>query len=156
MDQQTPLTPKELKQTEKVVKEFFDNLDLSVSPTVTSTEDGMEVQLETDESGIIIGYHGETLDSLQLLLSLVIAKHIGRFVRVMIDVGDYRKNRTEYLVNLAEQMKQRVLRDNHEQTITQLKSWERRIIHMILKDDEEVITESEGTGRDRILVIRPR
>lgn len=156
MDQQTPLTPAEQKKTEKVVKEFFDKLELSVSPTVTSTEDGMEVQLETDESGIIIGYHGETLDSLQLLLSLVIAKHIGRFVRVMIDVGDYRKNRTEYLVNLAEQMKQRVLRDNHEQTITQLKSWERRIIHMILKDDEEVITESEGTGRDRILVIRPR
>jgi spoIIIJ-associated protein len=74
----------------------------------------------------------------------------------MIDVGDYRKNRTEYLENLAAQIKDRALRENREQTVTSLKSWERRIIHLLLQDDPEVITESQGAGRERVLVIKPR
>jgi spoIIIJ-associated protein len=151
-----PVTKAEIKQIEKIVAEFFENLGIDTGATVEEREDVVDVILDTQETGLIIGYHGETLESLQVLLSLAVSKRLGRFVRMMIDVGDYRKNRTEYLERLAEQVKDRALRENREQVVTSLKSWERRVIHMILQEDSEVITESQGEGRDRVLVVRPK
>ncbi len=151
-----PLTEQEVAKAEQVAKELFEMLGVQAVVKVENNEEYVDILLETEESGILIGYHGETLDSLQIILSLAISKKIGRFVRAMIDVGDYRKNRTEYLERLAEQVKERALRENREQVITSLKAWERRIIHMLLKEDAEVSSESEGTGRDRVLVVKPR
>ena len=112
--------------------------------------------METKDTGIVIGYHGEVLESLQLVLSLAIAKKLGRFVRVSIEVDGYKKNRTEYLHNLALQVKEKVLSENKEQVLSSLKSWERRIIHLYLQNDDQVTSESEGEGKDRVLVIKPR
>ena len=151
-----PLTPPETRVAEEVAKEMFTVLEVDAGVKVESTDEYVDILLETPESGILIGYHGETLDSLQTILSLAISRKIGRFVRVMIDVGDYRKNRTEYLERLAQQAKERALRENREQVITSLKAWERRVIHLILQEDAEVTSESEGAGRDRVLVVRPR
>ena len=150
------ITDEEKSIATELAKEFFKKLGVEVGVTVEAKEDTLDVVLETEESGIIIGYHGETLESLQLILSLAVSKKIGHFIRVMIDVGDYRKQRTEYLNQLAQQMKESVLREQQERTVTSLKSWERRVVHMILKDDAEVTTESRGTGRDRVLIIKPR
>lgn len=150
------LTKDEIKTAEKLVEELFKKLDVHAEMTIDGNEDSVDVRLQTEESGMIIGYHGETLESLQVLLSLALSKKVGRFVRVMIDVGDYRKNRTEYLENLAAQIKERALRENREQVVTALKSWERRVIHMLLKEDPDVLSESQGTGRERVLVIRPK
>jgi spoIIIJ-associated protein len=151
-----PLTKAELKQAEAVAVDFFKQLEVEANVRVEPKEEMVDVLLDTDETGILIGYHGETLESLQVLLSLAISKKLGRFVRAMIDVGDYRKNRTEYLERLTQQVKERALRENREQVITSLKSWERRIVHMLLQSDEEVVTESQGAGRDRVLVVRPK
>lgn len=150
------ITIEEKKVAEEIVREFFSKLGVSVESSVEVVEDTFDVALQTPESGILIGYHGETLESLQLLLSLAVSKRVGRFVRVMIDVGDYRKQRTSYLEQLAQQMKESVLREQRERTFTSLKSWERRVIHLLLQDDAQVQTESRGEGRDRVLVIKPR
>ena len=150
-----PLTAEETKQAEQVARDLFSVLGIEAGIRVENTDEYVDIVLDTQEGGILIGYHGETLDSLQTILSLAISKNIGRFVRVMIDVGDYRKNRTEYLQRLAEQVKDRALRENREQVITSLKAWERRVIHMLLKDDSEVMSESEVAGRDRVLVVKP-
>lgn len=150
------ITKAEITEATAYIEDFFKMLGVDVKVAVTPVEDMLDVTLETEESGIIIGYHGETLESLQLLLSLGVSKKIGRFIRVMIDVGDYRKQRTDYLHQLAEQMKESVLREQRERVVTSLKSWERRVIHMLLKDDDQVETESRGTGRERVLVIKPR
>ncbi len=150
------ITTEEKAVAEEITKEFFAKLGVSVNATVSIVDDSFDVALETSESGILIGYHGETLESLQLLLSLAVSKRLGRFVRVMIDVGDYRKQRTVYLEQLAQQMKDSVLREQRERVFTSLKSWERRVIHLLLQDDPQVITESRGEGRDRVLVLKPR
>lgn len=151
-----PLTKTELKQAQKIAEEFFEKLEVKADVRVEPKDEMLDVLLETEETGILIGYHGETLESLQVLLSLAISQKLGRFVRAMVDVGDYRKNRTEYLERLVEQVKERALRENREQVITSLKSWERRVVHMLLQADEEVLTESQGAGRDRVLVVRPK
>lgn len=151
-----PLSAKELKEAEKATEQLFSLLEISGTFSLTQNEDILEVSMETEDSGMVIGYHGEGLESLQLILSLIIARKLGRFVRVSIEVGGYKKNRTEYLERLAQQMKERALTENREQVAESLKSWERRIIHLILQDDKEVTSESAGSGRDRVLIIKPR
>ena len=81
---------------------------------------------------------------------------MGRFVRISIEVDGYKKNRMDYLHKLAVQIKEKALAENKEQVLMSLKSWERRVIHLFLQDDEQVTTESSGEGRDRVLLIKPK
>lgn len=146
---------------QQIIKETTDSLlsQLGVEGNVEVTlgdEDIAEVILETPESGMIIGYHGEVLESMQLILSLMASRKIGRFVRISLEVGDYKKNRSEYLERLAMQTKERVLEEGRPHTLSSLKSWERRVVHLLLQNDEEVVSESMGEGRDRVLVVKPR
>lgn len=150
------VTEKERKQAEKLIQELFDKLGITATAEVQTNEDTLDVLLQTEDSGILIGYHGETLESLQLIFSLAISKKVGRFIRITMDVGDYRKQRTEYLENLASQMKESVLREQRERVVTSLKAWERRVVHLLLQEDPDVVTESRGIGRDRVLVIKPK
>lgn len=140
----------------EVAEELLRKLDVEAVAEVVIEDDLANVTLDTQESGLIIGYHGEVLEAVQLLTSLISSRRIGHFVRVSVEVGDYKKNRTEYLEQLAEQTKDRVIEEGRPHTLSSLKSWERRIIHLILQDDGEVISESMGEGRDRVLVIKPR
>jgi spoIIIJ-associated protein len=144
------------KKQEKVIKKFFASLGIDTKFTVTEDEETIGVTLETEDTGIIIGYHGETLEALQLVLSLLLAKEQGAFKRVSLEVGDYKKNRSEWLERLAQDAKERALSENKEVYLSELKSWERRVIHLLLQDDKEVASESTGEGKDRVLVIKPR
>ncbi len=144
------------KTVEKTIKKLFDLLGIKAEFTIAEDEEAISVSLETDDTGMIIGYHGETLEALQLVLSLVLAKELGEFKRVSLEVGDYKKNRTEYLEKLALDFKERAIASGKEVYISDLKSWERRIVHMLLQNDEEVVSESSGEGKDRVLVIRQK
>lgn len=150
------LTAKERKEVEKLIEKVFALLEVEGTFTLEEQDDILDIMMETQDTGIVIGYHGEVLESLQLILSLVIAKKIGRFARVSIEVDGYKKNRTEYLHTLAIQVKEKALSENREQVLSSLKSWERRIIHLFLQNDEQVTSESSGEGKERVLVIKPR
>ena len=151
-----PLTAPEQEQAQEVVAKVFELLEINGSFDLAVTEDGLDVMINAEDSGRIIGYHGEGLEALQLIISLIISRKIGRFVRTSVDIGDYKKNRTDYLKNLAEQVKDRALREAKEQVVSSLKAWERRVVHMYLLDDADVVTESSGEGKDRVLIVRPR
>lgn len=154
----------ENKEEQKIIKAAITKLlkllevegDFDFNVSKSGEEEEIEVILNTNDTGIVIGYHGEVLESLQFVLSLIISKKIGRFARVSIDVGDYKKNRTEFLKNLAMQTKEKALEEKREIPLTNLKSWERRIVHMVLQDDKEVVTESVGEGKERTLVVKPQ
>lgn len=144
------------KKIEKTVKELFDLLSINDPFEISEEEDTINIVLNTSESGIIIGRHGDTLESLQLILSLCLAKEVGEFKRVSLEVGDYKKNREDYLKSLAIQTKDRVVSEGREISLPNLKPWERRVVHMQFQDDDEVVSESLGEGRDRTLTIRPK
>ena len=144
------------KKQDKAIKDFFVSLGIDTKMEILETEEAIEVVLETEDTGIIIGYHGETLESLQLVLSLLLAKANGEFKRVSVEVGDYKKNRTEWLERLALDAKERALTEGKEVYLSELKAWERRVVHLLLQDDKEVVSESSGEGKDRVLVIKPR
>ena len=155
-EEQVQLTSDELELARQTVHDLFQKLEIDGTFAIADRDNTLEVTLETQDTGIVIGYHGEILEALQLILSLLIAKKIGRFVRTLVEVGDYRKNRSEYLEKLAHQAKERALAEGTEQTLHSLKSWERRVIHMLLQDDNEVTSESAGIGKDRVLVVKPK
>jgi len=138
------------------IEEFFKTIGVDGEIEIKEKEDIIEVNLSTEESGIVIGHHGDTLEALQLISALILQKKTGEFKRVSVEVGDYKKNRSEWLTNLASETKERVLAENREVHLYDLKSWERRVIHLILQDDKEVISESMGEGKDRILVVKPK
>lgn len=140
----------------ETIEEIFKSLSIEGDFEVNENDEGYDIKLETPDSGIVIGHHGDTLESLQIITSLVLSKKSGEFKRVSIEVGDYKKNRSEYLTNLALQTKERVLATNKEIYLPDLKSWERRIVHMLLAEDKEVSSESIGEGKDRVLVVKPR
>lgn len=144
------------KNLEKTVKDFFKNISIDGEVEVVENEDIIDINLSTEDSGIVIGHHGDTLEALQLVLALVLQKQSGKFKRVSIEVGDYKKNRSDWLTNLAKETKERVLAENREVHLYDLKSWERRVVHLILQNDKEVVSESTGEGKDRVLVVKPK
>jgi len=148
------LTQEDFDAIHEVLGKLFSEIEIEGTFELAEGEHAVEVMLDTKDTGIVIGYHGEILEALQLISSLIVAKKIGKFVRISIEVGDYKKNRTEYLTTLAQQTKERVLADGREQDLSNLKSWERRIVHVALQEDDQVTSESVGEGRDRRLVVK--
>ena len=137
-------------------EELLKLLEIQGDFEVEQAEESVEINLNTEDSGIVIGYHGDTLESLQLVLSLVLAKKLGEFKRVSIEVGEYKKKREEWLKSLALETKERVVSENKEIYLSDLKSWERRVVHMLLQNDQEVVSESVGEEKDRVLVVKPK
>lgn len=154
--EETKLTKKELKFIETTAQKLFSLLEIQGGLELVENNQNIEIFLDTQDASLVIGYHGEGLDSLQLILSLMISRHLNRFVRVSIEVDGYKKNRTEYLEKLAEQIKEKVLTDNKEHVLFSLKPWERRIVHLYFSNDDQVVSESKGEGKDRVLVLKPR
>lgn len=150
------LSKKELKEIEEAVEKLLSLLEIEGTFELSPKETHLDISLETKDTGMVIGYHGEGLDALQLIFSLIISKKIGRYIRISIEVDDYKKNRTQYLEKLAEQTKAKVLEENKEQALFSLKPWERRIVHLYFQNDEQITAESEGEGKERVLVIKPK
>ncbi len=149
-----------MEKRNKIIKEttaeLLKLLEIEGTFEFNETEESINFELETKDSGIVIGYHGDTLESLQLILALCLAKKLDEFKRVSIEVGEYKKKREEWLKSLAEETKERVLSQNKEVYLSDLKSWERRVVHLFLQNDQEVISESIGEGKDRVLVVKPK
>ena len=150
------MAKKENKTIKETAEELFKLLGIEGGFEISEGEEAIEINLDTQDSGIVIGYHGDTLESLQLVLSLCLAKQTGEFKRVSVEVGEYKKKREEWLKNLALETKEKVLSENKEVYLSDLKSWERRVVHLLLQDDREVISESIGEGKDRVLVVKPK
>jgi spoIIIJ-associated protein len=118
--------------------------------------EAIAVQLTTEEPGIMIGFHGETLAAFQLILSLVVNKKLETWTRILVNVNDYRQKREESLRMVALNAAQKVKFSNESVVLTNLSPSERRIIHLTLADHPDVESLSEGQGQERRLVIKPR
>lgn len=144
------------KKIKSTIEEILKVLEIDATFELVEKEDGYDVILSTEDSGIVIGHHGDTLEALQTIISLCVSKKLGEFKRISVEVGDYKKNREEWLKSLAAETKERALVEQKEIFLPDLKSWERRIVHLILEEDKDVISESIGEGKDRVLVVKPR
>lgn len=147
---------KQQKIVKDLVSQTLKLLNIDGNFEITEGKEGYDVTLNTEDAALVIGYHGDTLESLQVILSLILSKKLGEFKRISLEVGEYKKNRSEWLTSLARETRERVISENKEIYLPDLKAWERRVVHMLLQDDKEVVSESVGEGKDRVLVIKPK
>lgn len=115
----------------------------------------VEMEVECDDYGIIIGRRGETLDSLQYLTSLALKKACDRYIRVTVNVGNYREKRMDTLKNLAIKNANYVLRTGRRYTFEPMNPYERRIIHTAVSEIDGIESLSVGYGQDRKVIIQP-
>ena len=137
------------------LKEVFGAMSLSVDVDVKVNEEEkeMEINLSGDEMGILIGKRGQTLDSLQYLVSLVVNKESEDYLRVKLDTENYRERRKETLETLAKNIAYKVKRTRRSVSLEPMNPYERRIIHSALQNDKYVFTRSEGEEPFRHVVI---
>ena len=146
-----------IDQIKKISEELLNRLDMAATVSVTTDESGAyRVHIETEEIGLLIGFHGRTLESFQMILGMIVSRKLGKWERVYVNVGDYRDKREEALMYMAQRAAERALASGRPIELTRLSAAERRVIHLTLSGDERVKTESEGEGPDRKLIISPK
>ena len=128
-------------------------MDVVMDIAYDEVEKHLDIDLKGDEMGILIGKRGQTLDSLQYLVSLVVNKDSEDYIRVKVDTEDYRKRRKETLENLAKNIAYKVKRSRRPVALEPMNPYERRIIHAALQNDKFVTTRSEGEEPFRHVVI---
>lgn len=147
----------QLARAEKFLREVFAAMNIDVKWQQKDSEDGVVFDLEGENLGILIGKHGQTLDSLQYLVNLSANRGVaeGR-VRIIIDIEGYRARREETLMRLAGHLAEKACRIGEEVHLEPMNRHERKIIHMALQDNRRVSTYSAGDEPRRYVVIAPR
>ena len=144
---------------EDVAKKFLNDVFTSMNMTVliniifNEEKKEMDIDLSGDEMGVLIGKRGQTLDSLQYLVSLVVNKNTEDYVRVKIDTENYRERRKETLETLAKNIAYKVKRTRRAVSLEPMNPYERRIIHSALQNDKYVTTHSEGEEPFRKVIV---
>lgn len=153
-----------LRDKNKILKEFardfvdnvFNSLSINAKFHVEDMENEILVSISGDESGILIGKFGQTLDSLQYLANVVAARKIGgddSIKKIVIDVENYRQRREESLVQMAQNVASKVVRTRSCISLAPMHPHDRRIIHMALAGNSKIHTHSEGVGSNRKVVV---
>ncbi|NQW18197.1 MAG: Jag N-terminal domain-containing protein [Chloroflexi bacterium] len=156
-DRQPGPDPEVEKIAAEVLEYLLTSMDVTVSTFVSeeeSTDSDVAFELEGEDSGLLIGRRGETLQSLQFLLNMIINKRLDRSCYVTIDVEGYRERRQENLAETADRAADRAVDTGQEQTLQPMTAADRRIVHMTLAEHPGVETESSGHGDQRRVVIR--
>lgn len=129
------------------------NMTVVVDVRYNADDNEMNIDLSGDDMGVLIGKRGQTLDSLQYLVSLVVNKGNEDYIRVKVDTENYRERRKSTLENLAKNMAYKVKRTRRPLHLEPMNPYERRIIHSALQNDKFVTTHSEGEEPYRHVVI---
>lgn len=146
-----------IDQVKNTTEDFLGRLGVIGEVQVDIDETGaFRVHIKTEETGLLIGYHGQTLESFQIILGLLVAKATGAWQRVYVNVGDYREKREEALMHMAQRAASRAVESGRPVELTNLSAGERRVIHLTLSGDDRVMTESEGEGFNRRLIVKPK
>ena len=128
-------------------------LDVDISVAYNEEEKEMNIDLAGEDMGILIGKRGQTLDSLQYLVSLVVNKKSSDYIRVKLDTENYRERRKETLETLAKNIAYKVKRTRRPVSLEPMNPYERRIIHAALQNDRYVVTRSDGEEQFRHVII---
>ena len=143
----------------ETVSKILQAAGVNVSRTLRAAHDpevgGPIIDLSGEDSGLLIGRRGQTLQSLQFLVNLIVRKQSGEDVRVVLDVERYRQRRESSLRDMANKVASRVAQSNRSVTLEPMSPADRRIIHTTLTEYSGVSTESTGMGDNRKVTIMP-
>lgn len=156
---QKTTTKKTKTIVEKIAKDLFSLLGSNALIQIEEDKANEAILVKVDagdETGLLIGKHGETISSIQIILGMMLQKELGEWTRIVVDVGDWREKQEERLRDLANQIAEKAIDSGQPQPVYNLSPSQRRVIHMVLAENKSVNTESEGEGSDRYLVVKPK
>ncbi len=153
-----PTDPGDIDKKLEISKEYLRNIlsamDINqIEFEVQKSEDGAVINLVGENLGVIIGRRGETLDSIQYLVSLAANRIDSGYYRIAIDCGDFRAKRRQTLIELAEKIAQSVIKNGRSTTLEPMNPYERRIIHAVISEKDGVVSRSVGDEPYRKVVI---
>ncbi|HBI47152.1 MAG TPA: hypothetical protein DDX93_00255 [Smithella sp.] len=134
---------------------ILQRIPLECHVTVNETPEKIILNIEGDNSGLLIGKRGQNIDALQYILNKATNKFNNGRKMILIDSGEYRKRREEFLLGLAEKIREKVKKTLKPVSLGHMNAHDRRLIHMLLQEDESLITQSRGEGKFRKIVILP-
>ena len=142
-------------QGREAVEGILSHMDITATVKVTRIEDRIILTVEGDNSGLLIGKKGATLDALQFLVNKIVNRTRTQKFRVVVDTEDYRQRRHQSLIDLAGRMAEKAKRTKRPVTISQLSAYDRRVVHLALQDRTGIKTRSRGDGPLKNVVIVP-
>ncbi len=143
---------------EDIVQKLFSLLSLKSEAVISEDDENEALTVNIkgeEESGLLIGARGRTLSSLQTILGLMFRQKTGDWKRIIVNVADYREKEEDRLRQLADETSIRAKETGEVQYLYNLTPAQRRIVHMVLSEDKEITTESQGEGTDRFLIVSP-
>ncbi len=155
-DMLQPAREEELAFAKEVMETILRLFPMEAEVTVRWTDGNVNLNIQGDNSGLLIGRRGKTLDAIQFIVNKIVNKSLERKVRVVVDSEHYRGRRRESLTQLATRMGEKAKRIRKPVTTNPMNPGDRRIVHLALKDDSELDTRSRGEGLMKKVVIIPR
>ena len=155
----TKKTKSKVETIESIAQELLGLMGVEAEPEVIEDEknEAIVVSLKTeDETGLLIGRHGQTIEALQAALGMLAKEKLGEWVRIIVNVGDWREKQEEYLKSLAVSAAERATATGEDQPLYNLTPGQRRVIHLALSENSKVVTESVGEGEERYLVVKKK
>ena len=144
----------------KFIKEYLEDLTKSMGLNVTfesKTRDSqITIKMYSDNNKILIGKNGQTLKALTTVVKQVVYNNIKTYPYIVLDVEDYKEKRIKYLERLAKNLAKEVAETKNPVELENMNSYERRVIHNVLTDNNKVYTESIGEEPERHIVIKPK
>ena len=149
--------PEVIEFASEVIDYFLASMNVVADTYIREeTDDGVPVfDIEGDDSGLLIGRRGETLQSLQYLVNLIVTHQLGRSAYVQIDIEGYKERRRDTLAGVAQRTAERVADSGQSSELEPMPAYERRWVHMALANNTDVTTESSGEGSNRFVVVYP-
>jgi len=143
------------REVEEIAHAFLDAMHLSLTPTVTETDDRIQVDLAGPDAYLLLERKGSVMEALQLLLAKVAESRTGLTKRVVLDCEGYRGGRDSELADLAIMTAEKVRKTRQPVQMEPLNSYERRIVHLTLADEPGVSSHSEGEGFLKRIIVSP-
>ena len=150
------------KRNEKILQitcDFLGQINFEVEKAfvedVGGEEDQVLVGVGVANPAGLIGFRGRNLAAVQLILALMVRNQVGENIRVLLDINNYRSEQKERLKGLVSGLAEKCLLNHKDVALANMSSYERRICHMIISEIEGVVSESEGEGEERHVVIKP-
>lgn len=148
----------DIEALEVLAKDLFKKLKLDVSINISEDEENdlLKVDIESDEEkGLIIGKKGETINSLQSMLGMMLKQKTGEWRRIQLNIGQWRERQEDYLKALAHKTADRALETGEPQRLHNLTPTQRRTVHLEIQGIDGVSSESQGEDDERYLIVKP-
>ena len=155
VDKKIPEYEVKLEAAVEFLQELLGHMGLAPEVSGQPDEESINLRIDGDDLGILIGRRGQTLDSLQYITSLAVNRQGGEWMRINLDIGEYRAKREETLRSLAQRAAMKAESSNRRVALDPMNAAERRIVHQELQGFPGVITQSEGQDPYRRVIILP-